>query len=551
MKKYSFDDHPEHKAQLGDWAKKWTANAMSTQSMTDEDRALCVDAVNRMYAAVGLKSPRVVFVKSPFVAAFASGFSAAIWYDRKNKRPIRSTRIATRDVTSEVTDAITRTRTIDASRDIVDITTYSEIMDATYGATEDATIAATFSAAGAATFEVTFDAARDATQAEIRKATEIKISSATENAIEAATYDAIDEEIDETTLDEAYDVTRSAIYEAVNDVTEAATEAATDDATEIATRHATRLATNEATDRIIDDATIFTIYDATDYAVDAATQSATEYITDDATEAATKAATEDVIRTATNEKFKNWYVFQTGEMKNVVKYFNGDQKFFMNCSSYSWRMRQGGNQWSGWDSFLSFFRHIAKLPIDYSAWDAWETLSLHSGPRYVHEEFCIISDRPELLLVDDQNRPHCNDGPFCRWRDGSALYSVHGVRVPAWIIEFPEEITIEKIDAEENAEVRRVMIQKFGWKNYIDQKGGKLIDKDKNPIFGELWEFLDKDGDKIQIVYVRNGTQEPDGSYRYYSLRVRPRFTKAMDAVMSTYPGLSQEEFMAMSQFRS
>ena len=29
-------------------------------------------------------------------------------------------------------------------------------------------------------------------------------------------------------------------------------------------------------------------------------------------------------------------------------------------------MLDGGHEWSGWVSYLSFFRHVAKLGIDYS-----------------------------------------------------------------------------------------------------------------------------------------------------------------------------------------
>ena len=97
-------------------------------------------------------------------------------------------------------------------------------------------------------------------------------------------------------------------------------------------------------------------------------------------------------------------------------------------------MWQGGNQWSAWDSFLTFFQDVAQLPIDYSKYNHWRVLSEHSGPRIMHPDFCMICDRPELLTVDEANRPHGESGPFCRWRDGSALYMWHGTPIPAdWI----------------------------------------------------------------------------------------------------------------------
>lgn len=80
---YSFKDHPEHEKQLKPWANKWIANAMSTKPMDDEEKEMCRKAVNGLYKAANLQPPpdeRIVFVPSPFVLRFASGFASAIWY---------------------------------------------------------------------------------------------------------------------------------------------------------------------------------------------------------------------------------------------------------------------------------------------------------------------------------------------------------------------------------------------------------------------------------------------------------------------------------------
>jgi hypothetical protein len=124
---------------------------------------------------------------------------------------------------------------------------------------------------------------------------------------------------------------------------------------------------------------------------------------------------------------------------------------------------------------------VAKLPIDYTQWNHYEVAALHSGPRMMHREFCIISDRPEVLLVDDMNRPHNEDGPFCRWRDGVALYAVDGVYVPQWVVEQKEQITAADISAEQNAEVRRIMIRFYGEGRYLLETKARVIDADNSP----------------------------------------------------------------------
>ena len=98
----------------------------------------------------------------------------------------------------------------------------------------------------------------------------------------------------------------------------------------------------------------------------------------------------------------------------------------------------------------------------------------------MHKDFCIISDRPEILTVDDQNRPHNETGPFCRWRDGYALYSWHGVRVPAWFIERKHELTPAIALSQDNAEVRRAACEIIGWDKVLEHESlnPKIIDED-------------------------------------------------------------------------
>ena len=260
--------------------------------------------------------------------------------------------------------------------------------------------------------------------------------------------------------------------------------------------------------------------DATDAATRAATYDATDAATDDATDAATRAATDAADQS-------NWYVFR-GDMVRLAEEL-GVGKAGLKCAYNAYNFWQGGNQWSGWDAFLSFFRHIVKLDINYTAYDAWETLSLHSGPRCIHAEFCIISDRPELLQVDGENRPHNADGPFCRWRDGTALYSFHGVRTPAWIINHPERLTAKAVLAEGNAEVRRVMVEKMGMEKFLINADAKCIHRHE---MGDLFSIdLPNDPERVlRAVRVKDPSTE-----RIYFLRVPPQIKRADDAVAWTF----------------
>ena len=275
--------------------------------------------------------------------------------------------------------------------------------------------------------------------------------------------------------------TRAATYAA----TRAATADATNAATDAATNAATRAATNDATNAATDDAT----YDATYAATNAATRAATYDATDAATNDATNAATYDATYAAT--PLVRWLLTLPPRWTS---------------------MYNGGNMWSGWVAFMSFFRHVAKLDLpEYEKWKHYESAAVHGGYRIMTPEFTMVSDRPSVLLVDSQNRPHCDTGPSHVWRDGWSLYYYHGIAIPrgkAWIITNPEQITALSIDAEENAEIRRVMVEKYGAGRYLQETGAQEVQRDAYGI------LLKKQigNETLLSVRVVNSTPEPDGT---------------------------------------
>jgi hypothetical protein len=341
--------------------------------------------------------------------------------------------------------------------------------------------------------------------------------------------------------------TDAATYAATDAATVAATRAATDAATRAATRAATGDATGAATDAATraatDDATRAATVAATRAATDAATVAATRAATGDATRAATVAATDDATDAATyaatvaaTDQNAKWFRMggcSESDMEGLSeRIFPGHRKAMLECAYKSWRMLNGGNQWSGWVAYLSFFRHVVGLPIDYSKWDHYEKAAEHSGPRYIHAKFCIVSDRPEVLLVDEQNRPHCTTGPFCRWLDGSALYAVHGVRVPWTVIEHRDQLTVAQIDKEQNAEIRRVMMELYGEAKYLKDSGAMPIHSDS---FGVLFRKEIPGDEPLVMVRVENSTPEPDGHRKTYMIRVPPTTETAHAAVAWTF----------------
>ena len=238
----------------------------------------------------------------------------------------------------------------------------------------------------------------------------------------------------------------------------------------------------------------------TDAATDAATASATDAATRSATASATASATDFATRLAT----------ESVEYDVARACFALAGKGGLECARLWYRSYQGGNMWAGWCAYLAAMRDVLKLELpEFEKYQAWEDAALHGGFRVMHEEFCIVSDFPAEIHKDEQHRPHNDAGPSHRWRDGWSLWYIHGVRVTEQIVMHPETLTAAQIDAEENAEVRRVMLERFGMSRYILESGAKPQHQDE---FGILYRRELANDEPIVMVRVLNSTPEPDGS---------------------------------------
>ena len=234
-----------------------------------------------------------------------------------------------------------------------------------------------------------------------------------------------------------------------------------------ATIDATRAVTSAATDAATRAATDAVTYAVTDAATYAVTSAATDDATYDATRDATRAATSDVTDIYT--------IFANGN-NDIASFFKSNAKRWSN-------VYQGGNMWASYICYLTSFRDLGYLNLkEYEVLKHYEDAA-EGGFRVMHEEFCLVCDTPEILKKDENNQAHCDDGPSHRWRDGWSLYHIHGVRVTAQIVMRPETLTVEQINNEENAEVKRIMIDRFGAQKYLTAINAK-------PIHADVWHGL-------------------------------------------------------------
>jgi len=230
-------------------------------------------------------------------------------------------------------------------------------------------------------------------------------------------------------------------------------------------------------------ATVDATYDAT-YA---ATVDATDAATVDATYAATNAATVDATRAATVDAT---YAATNAATYDAKQCFTLAGEGGIRCAKSWGRAYQGGNMWAGWVSYLAAFRDVLGLDLpEHKKFKHYEDAARHGGFRVMHEEFCIVSDFPEFIKIDDGNRPHCENGPSHKWRDGWALYHWHGVKVPKeWILN-SEKLTAIEVLKTEDVEQRAAGCEIVGWEKIEKELGAKIINDSGSDDIGKLIEM--------------------------------------------------------------
>ncbi|WP_405011586.1 DUF6745 domain-containing protein [Kitasatospora sp. NBC_01539] len=166
-------------------------------------------------------------------------------------------------------------------------------------------------------------------------------------------------------------------------------------------------------------------------------------------------------------------------------------------------------------------------------------VAAQTGWWWPYEGVVLIAERPVALHRDEAGRLDRADGPALAFADGFALHAWRGMPVPADFLAGLAEVTAERIRTEENAELRRVMLEFYGYDRYLAESGAEPVHRDDT---GVLWRILLPGDEAVVMVEVVNSTAEPDGTFRTYWLRVPPSTRTARAGVAWTF-GVTEEEY--------
>ena len=212
-----------------------------------------------------------------------------------------------------------------------------------------------------------------------------------------------------------------------------------------------------------------------------------------------------------------------------------DANFAASCAQQSWYCGLGGQDGDSLE-FLSF---ADRMGMDLPATKGVLALSREASWWWVFDKVAIVTYRPLMLLLDSEDRLHNNSGPAIEYNDSWCIYARVGKFIPERVVHFAHRKNLLEIEREQNIEVRRHLIEIYGVEQYLKDAEAVKIDEDSCGVLYRKDFLLDE---PLKMVKVLNSSPEPDGTYKYYYLRVPPDMMTAREAVAWTF-GMTADEY--------
>ncbi len=136
-----------------------------------------------------------------------------------------------------------------------------------------------------------------------------------------------------------------------------------------------------------------------------------------------------------------------------------------------------------WGTWAGWYEGGASLGVEYNRelYDIFLAWCEHCPFVVAYNRIVFVSRKPTEIHWDGP-RLHNGSGPSVRFADGYGLWSLRGVRVTKQIVEDSSSLTLDQIRKEENVEVKRIMIERWGWERYLKETKAKVLDQRKNDV---------------------------------------------------------------------
>lgn len=141
---------------------------------------------------------------------------------------------------------------------------------------------------------------------------------------------------------------------------------------------------------------------------------------------------------------------------------------------------------------------------------------------------------------DDQGRLHSIKYPAIKTDDGIRVYAIEGEIVDRKVVEAPEELTLNEILFERRQKARRIKIEQYGKKEFIQDIATEIVDqKNETILYRTAKPSLHE---QVAFLKVLDATPRKDGTRPEYYLRVPPSVQTINEALAWTF-GKEPDEY--------
>lgn len=115
---------------------------------------------------------------------------------------------------------------------------------------------------------------------------------------------------------------------------------------------------------------------------------------------------------------------------------------------------------------------------------AYELMRQAHVTMFFAKQALVLAESPTVRLNAD-GELHNDEGPAVYWADGAKQYYIDGHELGylgELIVEKPEQLTLEHINGEENEEIKRLAIERYGWGRYLENIGATVVDRRENAV---------------------------------------------------------------------
>jgi len=138
--------------------------------------------------------------------------------------------------------------------------------------------------------------------------------------------------------------------------------------------------------------------------------------------------------------------------------------------------------WIAWYMFPHKFLRNIHSDSDMEHLNEWDSVFRSCCWWWPYENTTIVAERPASIVRNEEGLLHNESGPAISWRDGWEHFALEGVNLDRQIVMAPESQSVQQLESEENEEVRRIRIERFGVLRYLEESNSSVVDTRRNDI---------------------------------------------------------------------